>query len=57
MEDTQFILMEGRKKGRETSCYHGMLMIQLGSDFVVLEYGCHVRFEEEGGDPDMTTLA
>lgn len=57
MEDTQFILMEGRKKGRETSCYHGMLMIQLGSDFVVLEYGCHVRFEEEGGDPNMTILA
>ena len=32
-------------------------MIQLGSDFVVLEYGCHIRFEEEGGAPDMTTLA
>lgn len=57
MVDTQFIHMERRKKGRETRHHHGKLMIQLGSDFVVLEYSCHVRFEEEGGDPDMTTLA
>ena len=57
MVDTQFILMEGRKKGREIRHYRGKLMILLGSDFVVLEYGCHIRFEEEGGDPNMTTLA